>query len=62
MWVRDDEVLLEVADDGVGMGDTSRRSGLGNLAARAAQLGGTVQLESAPDAGTRVSWRVPLPG
>jgi signal transduction histidine kinase len=60
--VRDDELLLEVADDGVGMGATERSSGLGNLAARAAQLGGTLELESAPGAGTRVSWRVPLPG
>jgi signal transduction histidine kinase len=58
--VRNDEVLLEVADDGVGLRDTSRRSGLGNLAARAAQLGGTLTIESAPHAGTRISWRVPL--
>ncbi|MBK5305491.1 MAG: histidine kinase, partial [Frankiaceae bacterium] len=58
--VRDDELLLEVVDDGIGIGDTTRRSGLGNLAARAAQLGGTLQIESAPGTGTRVTWRVPL--
>jgi signal transduction histidine kinase len=59
--VRDDELVLEVADDGMGMGSTTRRSGLANLAARAAQLEGTLEVESAPGAGTRLTWRVPLP-
>jgi signal transduction histidine kinase len=58
--VRDDEVLLEVADNGAGMSDTGRRSGLANLAARAAQFGGTLVVESAPGRGTRLQWRVPL--
>ena len=58
--VRGDELLLEVSDDGVGMGETQRRSGLANLAARAAELGGALILESAGGQGTRVSWRVPL--
>lgn len=58
--VREDELVLEVADNGVGMGDSDRRSGLANLAARAAQLGGRMHLESAPGAGTRIRWQVPL--
>ena len=58
--VRDDEVVLEVADNGAGLGPTARRSGLANLAARAEQLGGVLQLESEPGAGTRLIWRVPL--
>jgi signal transduction histidine kinase len=58
--VRDDELVLEVGDDGVGIGATTRRSGLGNLAARAAQLGGSLQLESTAGSGTHVTWRVPL--
>jgi signal transduction histidine kinase len=58
--VRDDQLLLEVSDNGAGMGDTARRSGLANLAARAAQLGGRLEIESAPGAGTRIRWQVPL--
>jgi signal transduction histidine kinase len=42
------------------MGETQRRSGLGNLAARAAQLGGELEVVSAPGAGTQLRWRVPL--
>jgi signal transduction histidine kinase len=58
--VRDEELVLEVVDDGGGLGPTSRRSGLANLGARAEQLGGTLHLDSAPGAGTRLTWRVPL--
>jgi signal transduction histidine kinase len=60
--VRDEDLILEVVDDGVGLGPTSRRSGLGNLTARAEHLGGGLELQSTPGAGTRVTWRVPLGG
>jgi signal transduction histidine kinase len=59
--VRDDEVVLQVVDDGRGMGESSRRSGLANLAARAAQLGGQVDVEPGQGSGTSVLWAVPLP-
>jgi signal transduction histidine kinase len=59
--VRDGELLLEVTDDGVGIGDTDRRSGLANLAARASSLGGSMVPRSSPGNGTQISWRVPLP-
>jgi signal transduction histidine kinase len=55
-----DEVSLVVADDGIGFKDVSRHSGLGNLEERAAQLGGSMVVESAPGAGTTLNWRVPL--
>jgi two-component system sensor histidine kinase DevS len=55
-----DDVVLEVADDGVGMGDVSRRSGLANLAERAVKLRGTFEVTSEPGEGTRLVWRVPL--
>lgn len=58
--VSDDHLVLEVVDDGVGMAGDGRRSGLANLAARAAQLGGRLDLESAPGRGTRLTWSVPV--
>ncbi|MGN6688713.1 MAG: sensor histidine kinase [Actinomycetales bacterium] len=56
------EVTLVVVDDGVGIGGTSRRSGLANLAGRATALGGeaTVDPVTAPGRGTRLVWRAPL--
>jgi signal transduction histidine kinase len=59
--VRDSELVLEVGDDGVGFAEPGRRSGIANLSARAAQLGGTLTVSSAPGEGTRLTWRVPLP-
>lgn len=58
-----DSVTVEVADDGVGVPDGGRRSGLRNLATRAELRGGTVELLAA-DAGaerpgTVVRWSVP---
>ncbi|WP_091448734.1 sensor histidine kinase [Actinokineospora iranica] len=56
-----DELVVEVADDGVGVGEPARRSGLDNLARRAAQCQGSSEIGPGPDGvGTRVRWRVPL--
>jgi signal transduction histidine kinase len=62
-------LTLEIADDGVGLGSTTRRSGLANMAARAAKYGGDLDVES-PDRtsahsttthpGTRLRWTIPL--
>jgi len=52
-----DRTTLEVADDGVGFKPTSRGVdgfGLPGMRERAARLGGTLQVESSPGAGTRV--------
>jgi PAS domain S-box-containing protein len=57
----DRELVLEVTDNGRGMGGTTRRSGLRNLRDRAAALGGTFDLSGAANAGTTLVWRVPLP-
>ncbi|HEY2506348.1 MAG TPA: GAF domain-containing protein [Streptosporangiaceae bacterium] len=54
-----DEVTLVVRDDGVGIKDTGRRSGLRNLAERAALLGGSLQIQTSPGGGTELDWRVP---
>jgi signal transduction histidine kinase len=58
---------LEVSDDGAGFetGDGAARpasggNGLDNMRARAAKLGGTLQIESAPGQGTRILLKTPL--
>jgi signal transduction histidine kinase len=54
------ELLLLVRDDGVGMQEPERRSGLANLAERAGLLGGTLRTGPADGGGTELEWRVPL--
>src|SRR5215468_6255127 len=55
------DLVLTVRDDGVGLGKSTRRSGLANLAERAAELGGTMRATAAESGGTELEWRVPLP-
>ncbi|WP_235737293.1 sensor histidine kinase [Nocardioides alcanivorans] len=54
------EVTLVVEDDGVGLPDDFAEGGLANIRERAARREGTVDLESAPGTGTRLTWSVPL--
>jgi signal transduction histidine kinase len=56
------ELMLAVRDNGTGIQETGRRSGLANMAERAEALGGTLRLQAGPDGGTELDWRVPLPG
>ncbi|GAA4858747.1 GAF domain-containing protein [Kitasatospora terrestris] len=54
-------VLLTVTDDGVGIPDGGRRSGLRNLTRRAETLGGDAWHETGPNGkGTRVRWTARL--
>jgi signal transduction histidine kinase len=56
-----EELRLVVADDGVGIGDAkSAGLGLKNLRQRAERLGGSVELGTSREGGTRVTWHVPL--
>jgi signal transduction histidine kinase len=56
------DLALTVRDNGVGLpGKATRRSGLGNLADRASELGGTLHAAAAEGGGTGLEWRVPLP-
>jgi signal transduction histidine kinase len=55
------ELTLTVSDDGTGLKQTGRSSGLSNLAERAQALGGTLRTSPAEGGGTTLSWRVPLP-
>ncbi|CAM5607026.1 histidine kinase [Streptomyces badius] len=56
-------VRLSVADDGVGIPEGGRRSGLRNLARRAESLGGASRIEPGigeDGGGTTVVWEAPL--
>ena len=57
-------LTVTVTDDGTGIPSEGRRSGLRNLAVRAAELGGELRLSvaepAAPRPGTRLEWRVPV--
>ncbi len=54
-------LIARIEDDGRGIGDTTRRSGLANLRARAEKHSGTLTIDSAPEHGTTLTWTVPLP-
>ncbi|MFD8753881.1 GAF domain-containing protein [Kitasatospora sp. NPDC059577] len=53
-------VVLTVADDGVGVPEGGRRSGLRNLAERAERVGGSFTVGPAEGGGTRLSWEAPV--
>ncbi|MEW2050414.1 ATP-binding protein, partial [Streptomyces sp. NPDC005476] len=53
------QVLLSVTDNGGGIPAGGRRSGLRNMAERAEQLGGGLELGSPEGGGTTLTWRVP---
>ncbi|MFF4541883.1 GAF domain-containing protein [Streptomyces aureus] len=55
------EVRLKVSDDGRGISPDGRRSGLRNMAERAEQLGGLLELGTSRSGGALVCWHVPLP-
>lgn len=60
----DQQIALAVQDDGAGFVPASPRPaaghGLGNMHARAAALGGSLRIESAPGKGTRVLLTLPV--
>ena len=58
--VDDDWATLTVSDNGIGIPDDGRRSGLANLGARAKSLGGTFVAQSVPEGGAELVWRVPV--
>jgi signal transduction histidine kinase len=62
VWLDGDLLHFEVADDGVGFADglASRGAGLMNMSDRLGALGGSLEVESAPGAGTHVRGSVPV--
>src|SRR5215211_6827157 len=60
--VVNDDVTLEIVDDGVGIpAERSAGVGLSSMRERASELGGSCVVESIPEGGTRVLVRLPLP-
>jgi signal transduction histidine kinase len=53
-------LTVDVSDDGVGIGDSARRSGLANLKNRAQRRGGTLTVENQERGGLRLQWSIPL--
>ena len=54
------ELTVEVSDDGIGDADPSRGSGLSGLVDRLAAVNGTLEIDSPPGVGTRVTARIPI--
>jgi signal transduction histidine kinase len=53
-------LAITVADDGVGMRGSTRRSGLDNLSRRAERYGGRLSIDNQPEGGLRLRWAIPL--
>ena len=58
----DDDLSIEVADNGRGITGPVTESGLVNLRDRAAQSGGQLTVENRSGGGTSLHWTAPLPG
>ncbi len=56
----DDDLTIEVVDNGRGITGSITGSGLANLGRRAADAGGTLTVGPAEGGGTRLRWAVPL--
>lgn len=57
----DDDLTIEVSDNGRGIGADITGSGLTNLRRRADDVGGSFSVLAAPAGGTHLVWRAPLP-
>ncbi|MDT3445457.1 MULTISPECIES: GAF domain-containing sensor histidine kinase [unclassified Pseudofrankia] len=58
--LENDEVVVDAEDNGVGIGETVRRSGLANLRERAESLDGTFTLAVPVGGGTHLRWTAPI--
>jgi signal transduction histidine kinase len=57
----EDDLVIDVTDNGIGLPETVARSGLHNLGRRAAAAGGVLSVTRPPAGGTRLIWTAPLP-
>jgi signal transduction histidine kinase len=51
---------LTVIDNGIGLGGSTRRSGLANLNRRAERHGGYLDVGDSPEGGLRLQWSIPI--
>jgi signal transduction histidine kinase len=54
------QLVARVEDDGRGLPASAHGAGMGEMAERAAALGGSLTLADRPAGGTVVSWQIPL--
>lgn len=59
--VVDDELCIEVVDNGCGISGEVTESGLTNLRKRAHDVGGALSVGAGPAGGTKLRWSAPLP-
>jgi len=57
----DDALSIEVVDNGRGISERTKSSGLTNMHYRARQVGGTLTVDAPPTGGTVLRWSAPLP-
>ncbi|MBY0442081.1 MAG: GAF domain-containing sensor histidine kinase [Mycobacteriaceae bacterium] len=57
----EDELCIDVVDNGCGIPESPTRSGLANLYERAQYVGGTFTVACLPAGGTALRWAAPLP-
>ncbi|MFT4111078.1 sensor histidine kinase [Propionicimonas sp.] len=55
------EIILDIADDGIGVGEQPIGVGIASMRERAAELGGRLTITQLPDGGTLVNARLPIP-
>ena len=59
---RDGDVVMEIADDGIGGADLTAGSGLQGIADRVEAVGGSLEVRSSEGAGTQLTAAIPLGG
>jgi signal transduction histidine kinase len=53
-------IAVTVTDNGIGLGHSTRRSGLANLNRRAERYGGDFSVDNSPEGGLRLEWSIPI--
>jgi signal transduction histidine kinase len=68
LFVTGRDLTLTIVDNGVGIGETTRSSGIANMRSRAERLGGSMTITAMPagtagttERGTQLQWTIPLP-